>query len=116
MELHKIREELEKDFKSEVSKIDFCNYDPASREFMAPLSIGMMLMVLDEEKEEEDNPVEDEVMDAMKYAKKYKNTGRSEYKVLASDELRHASILSSIKGVDINKYAPEIDKVHEMIM
>lgn len=114
MELHDIKKELEKDFKSEVSKIDFCNYDPSSREFMAPLSIGMMLMVLDADKE--DNPVEDEVMDAMKYAKKYKNTGRSEYKVLASDELRHASILSSIKGVDINKYAPEIDKVHEMIM
>lgn len=114
MELHEIKKELEKDFKNEVSKIDFCNYNPASREFMSPLSIGMMIMVLDEA-EKTESPIEEEIDGAREYAHQFKKTGRAEYRSMASDELRHASILASLHNKDISEYDTEMEEVRQML-
>ncbi len=82
-------EELDKDFREALSKIDFKKYDPYSRTFMTPLFIGMLLTAM---KITEDD-VEDELEGAEKYFRMYEETGDSDFKGMASDELRHAGIL-----------------------
>ena len=84
-------EELKKDFKDTVSKINFQRYDPYSRDFMTPLFIGMlfvaMKMICD------DDDVEEELDGAKEYMKRYSETMDNSYKDMAVDELRHAGIL-----------------------
>ena len=82
-------EELEKDFLEALSKIDFKKYDPYSRTFMTPLFIGMLLTAM---KMAEDD-VEEELKGAESYYETFLETGDSDFKGMASDELRHAGIL-----------------------
>lgn len=94
---------LHEDFEKALSEIDFSKaYDPYSKAFMKPLFIGMLLTAI---KMTEDD-VEDELDGAGKYFQMYEETGDSEYKGMASDELRHAGILIKkhlAKNPDIEK-------------
>lgn len=110
----KIINELEKDFIAELSKIDFSNYKPDSPEFMYPLSIGMLCMLL--KKEEKEDSIDEEIADSYKYLELYRKTMDNAYHTLALDELRHAKVLVGLMKmhhpeVDVSKYEEKIAKL-----
>ena len=83
-------EELEKDFKAAVEKIDFESYDPYSKTFMKPLFIGQLYLAM---KSVYEDDIREELDGAAKYWNTYLETGDTTYKEMAADELRHAGIL-----------------------
>lgn len=127
-----IKNELMKDFKDSLSKIDFSYYNPKSDEFELALFIGLMLMVLDEVSEddgmglvkESNDEISDEIYGAKKYLQRYMDTKDETFKSMASDELKHASYLlkkaySKSLGNDernkLKKYESDIEQVNEQI-
>lgn len=94
---------LHEDFEKALSEIDFNKaYDPYSKAFMKPLFIGMLLTAI---KMTEDD-VEEELEGAESYYETFLETGDSDFKGMASDELRHAGILIKkhlAKNPDIEK-------------
>lgn len=81
---------LEQDFRRALEEIDFSRpYNPLGREFMRTLSAGLMWRCA--EKLEDD--VEEELGGAETYWRLYQDTGDTQYREMASDELRHAGIL-----------------------
>jgi hypothetical protein len=81
---------LHEDFEKALSEIDFSKaYDPYSKAFMKPLFIGMLLTAI---RMTEDD-VEEELEGAEGYYETYLETGDTEYRGMANDELRHAGIL-----------------------
>ena len=83
-------EVLKEDFKEALSHIDFDKgYDPYSRTFMKALFIGQLLMAC----EELEDDVEEELDGAKTYWEKFQETGDSQFRDMAHDELRHAGIL-----------------------
>jgi hypothetical protein len=114
MELHEVKDELLRDFKKELDKIDFCNYNPASREFMSPLSIGLLWKVLCDIDNHDD--IDEEIDGARKYVKLHKETGNPSYGVMANDELKHANMLIAIHKQehpekDYDYYSEEISEI-----
>lgn len=115
----KIISELEKDFVTELSKIDFSNYKPDSPDFMYPLSIGMLCMVLkkkNEEDEKEMSDIDEEISGSKKYLQLYKKTNDNAYHTLALDELRHAKVLVGLVKAhhptkDVSEYEDKIAKL-----
>ena len=83
--------ELKKDFKDELSEIDFKKYDPFSRRFMKASFIGQMWLLLKELHDDDD--VEEELEGAETYMEKWHSTGDAAFRDMAKDELRHAGIL-----------------------
>lgn len=91
-----IKEEVDNDFKSSLSKIDFTSYNPLSNEFVSALYIGLMSDLLNDEKEQiktDKDDIQEELFDAKKYLQKYIDTGDESYKIMAEDEIKHAGIL-----------------------
>lgn len=81
---------LEHDFREILGKIDFSKpYDPFGKTFMKALSVGLMWKCV---KCLEDD-VEEELSGAETYWRLYGDTGDTQYREMASDELRHAGIL-----------------------
>ena len=101
------REEVLKDFKESIDKIDFTEYNPNSPEFNKAVNIGLMWLLLGEiimnpfpEKEipsetvtNENDDISEEIFGAKKYLQKFMDTGDSVFKEMSSDELKHAGIL-----------------------
>lgn len=97
---------LEKDFTESLAGIDFsAPYDPYSREFMKPLFIGMLLTAI----KMNENDVEEELDGARKYIELFNETGDSQYRDMAHDELKHAGIL-------IKKHLAKADEKERMKM
>lgn len=89
--MKKAIKELKKDFKECLSQIDFEEYDPFGKCFMKAGSIGQMWYLLKELHADDD--VEEELDGAKTYMDKFLETGDSQYRDMAKDELRHAGIL-----------------------
>ena len=83
--------ELKKDFKEDLSEIDFKEYDPFSKKFMKASFIGQMWMLI--KMLHDDDDVEEELEGAEKYMEKWLSTGDTAFRDMAKDELRHAGIL-----------------------
>lgn len=89
-------DELLKDFKESLKKIDFNSYNPNSNEFKTALFLGLMWEVmseLDDEIENEPSEIDDEIQGAKKYLQKYLDTKDSQFHKMASDEIDHATFL-----------------------
>jgi hypothetical protein len=89
-------DELLKDFKESLKKIDFNSYNPNSNEFKTALFLGLMWEVmseLDDEIENEPSEIDDEIKGAKKYLQKYLDTKDSQFHKMASDEIDHATFL-----------------------
>ena len=85
-------EVLKEDFKEALSHIDFDKgYDPYSRTFMKALFIGQLLMAC----EELEDDVEEELDGAKTYWEKFQETGDSQFRDMAHDELRKTSAVSA---------------------
>lgn len=85
-------EELKKDFKAALSRIDFTKeYDPCSYAFQKALDLGQMWTLLC--RLDCDDDVVEEIDGAKKYLALYEVTKDVSYKEMAHDELRHAGIL-----------------------
>ena len=84
-------EELEKDYHTLVSRINFKDYDPLDPNFMKASVVGLMWLVGKELCCGGD--VEEELDGAEKYFRLYEESGDSAYKSMAADELRHADTL-----------------------
>lgn len=129
-----IKDELMKDFKESLAKIDFSFYNPKSNEFETTLFIGLMLMVLDEMWEDKgigvdssyksEDEISDEIYGAKKYLQRYMDTNDETFKSMASDELKHASYLikkayaKSLGNDERNKlkrYESDVEQVMEQI-
>ena len=83
-------EELEKDYHTLVSRINFKDYDPLDPNFMKASVVGLMWLVGNKLM---CNDVEEELDGAEKYFRLYEETGDAAYKTMATDELRHAETL-----------------------
>lgn len=83
--------ELRKDFKNEISDINFKEYDPFSKKFMKAGFIGQMWMLV--KMLHDDDEVESELDGAEDYMEKWLSTGDTAFRDMAKDELRHAGIL-----------------------
>ena len=83
--------ELKRDFKEVLSVIDFTEYDPFSKVFMKASFIGQMWLLL--KTLYEDDEVGEEIEGAEKYIKKFEESGDTQFRDMAKDELRHAGIL-----------------------
>ena len=129
-----IKNELMRDFKESLSKIDFLSYNPKSDEFETSLFVGLMLMILDELWDDDNveinvmkdsnDEISDEIYGAKKYLQKYIDTGDEMFKTMASEELKHGSYLlkkaySKSIGNDernkLKKYESDIEQVDEQI-
>ena len=130
-----VKDEVMKDFKDSVSKIDFTKYNPKSNEFETALFTGLMWMILNEAQEgdlkiesnhedETHDEVSDEIHGAKKYLQRYIDTKDENYKKMARDELDHASFLIKRAynrpiGMDernrLKKYESDIMQVNEQI-
>jgi RNA polymerase-binding transcription factor DksA len=89
-------DELLKDFKESLKKIDFNSYNPNSNEFKTALFLGLMWEVmseLDDEIENEPSEIDDEIKGAKKYLQKYLDTKDSQFHKMTSDEIDHATFL-----------------------
>lgn len=90
-------EEIRKDFKDLVSKIDTSRYSPYSKEFMAALFVGQMgvcmKMLMGDEEPGIMSDIEEEVEGMEKYIRDYESTQDMAYRQMAMDEHRHASTL-----------------------
>ena len=84
-------EELEKDFKTLVDRINFERYDPLDPNFMKAAVIALMWFAGRKILGEDD--ISDELEDAEKYMMMYMETSDAQYKDMAGDEARHAGIL-----------------------
>lgn len=130
------KDEVFKDFKESLSKIDFSKYNPKSSDFETALFTGLMWMLLDEcdeggvqvlsmeTSEEPSDGISEELHDAKKYLQKYLDTRDSSYKDMASDELKHAGILlrkaynktiGNEERSRLKKYETEITQVSQQI-
>lgn len=126
-----IRDEVLKDFKESVSKIDFAKYNPKSDEFETALFTGLMYMILDKTQddlatsyEESEDEISEEIHGAKKYLQRYMDTNEENYRKMASDELDHASFLlrkaynKPIGNEDrskLKKYESEIEQVRSYL-
>lgn len=100
-------DELKKDFKEALAKIDFKEYDPFSHAFLKAVNIGQLWLAvccLDC-----DDDVAEEIDGAKKYLAMYEDTKDSSYKDMARDELRHAGIL-------IKKHYAHADSAEKIIL
>lgn len=92
-------EEVKKDFIEALKAIDFNAYDSCSWAFKSALSKGQMWLLLHEmlETGSEYNGVlsdiDEELKGAEKYSELYHQTGKSFYRDMAGDELKHAGWL-----------------------
>ncbi len=130
------KDEVLKDFKESLSRIDFSRYNPKSSEFETALYTGLMWMLMDEcdeggvdvlsavVEEEPSDGISEELYDAKKYLQKYLDTRDASYKDMASDELKHAGILlrkaynrtiGNEERSRLKKYETEINQVSERI-
>ena len=130
------KDEVLKDFKESLSRIDFSRYNPKSSEFETALYTGLMWMLMDEcdeggvdvlsvaVEEEPSDGISEELHDARKYLQKYIDTRDASYKDMASDELKHAGILlrkaynrtiGNEERSRLKKYETEINQVSERI-
>lgn len=130
------KDEVLKDFKESLSRIDFSRYNPKSSEFETALYTGLMWMLMDEcdedgvdvlsvaVEEEPSDGISEELHDAKKYLQKYLDTRDGSYKDMASDELKHAGILlrkaynrtiGNEERSRLKKYETEINQVSERI-
>lgn len=130
------KDEVLKDFKESLSRIDFSRYNPKSSEFETALYTGLMWMLMEEcdeggvdvlsavVEEEPSDGISEELHDAKKYLQKYLDTRDASYKDMASDELKHAGILlrkaynrtiGNEERSRLKKYETEINQVSERI-
>lgn len=90
-------DELRKDFSELISKIDMSGYSPYSREFMTALFVGQMgvcmKILMDDGEQGILADIREEVDGMEKYIHDYETTGDPDYKQMAIDEHRHASML-----------------------
>lgn len=99
--LQKARDELKKDFVGALEHIDFDAYDSSSFEFRAAERKACMWACIDRMLCEEEGAapdgnagdIDEELKGAEKYADLYRLTGRSIYREMAGDELKHAGYL-----------------------
>lgn len=129
-----IKDEVYKDFKESMSKINFAKYNPTSPEFEIALFTGLMWMILNEssegneafekESEEPSDDIGEEIYGAKKYFQKYLDTRDENFKSLASDELRHAMFLikraynkpiGNEERSKLKNYESDIAQVNEQI-
>ena len=131
-----IKDEVFNDFKIALDKIDFTNYNPNSIEFVTAMNLGLMWNILNEMMECGETPeirtveyksaddIDEEINGAKKYLQKYSETGDSNYKEMAGDELKHATILikkaysklpSGDEKIKLKSYEDEIKKISEMM-
>ena len=103
--------ELRKDFKDILSNIDFNEYDPYSKKFMTAGFIGQMWFLVKSLIEDDD--VEEELDGARTYLEKYLETNDVQYRDMAKDELRHASILIKKHSEWADEKEQEILDEHE---
>lgn len=83
-------ETLKCDFEEALRQIDFSKpYDPFGKTFMKALFVGQMWRCA----KRLESDVEEELGGAETYWRLYQDTGDTQYKEMASDELRHAGIL-----------------------
>jgi len=129
-----IKDEVMKDFKESLSKIDFSKYNPKSDDFETALFTGLMWLILHESSEGEEivkssyeegeDEISEEIYGAKKYLQRYIDSKDDNYKDMASDELRHASFLikrayNKPIGVEernkLKKYESDIIQINEQI-
>lgn len=84
-------DELKKDFKEALSKINPKEYDPFSHDFLKAANIGQLWLVV--RCLDCDDDVAEEIEGAKRYLAMYEDTNDSSYKDMARDELRHAGTL-----------------------
>ena len=94
-----IRDEVVKDFKESLDKIDFSSYNPQSQEFETALFTGLMAMIMNSLEEpsfemvEGSDEIGDEIYGGKKYFQRYLDSKDEMFKKMAMDELDHASYL-----------------------
>ena len=127
------------DFLESVKKIELIAYNPDSREFERTLRIGLMWKLLcdadgtcvvskevpQSSDEMENDDISEEISGAKKYLQKYIDSGDSTFREMASDELRHASILikkanAKLPGADekkrLKEYESEIGEIQKQVV
>lgn len=99
--LEKARDELKKDFVGSLEHIDFDRYDSSSYEFRSAERKACMWACIDRMlcddgdawHDDATSDIDEELKGAEKYADMYRLTGRSIYREMAGDELKHAGYL-----------------------
>ncbi len=116
--LEKARDEVQKDFLSALSMVDFTGYDSCSFAFRSAKAKGEMWLVLNamiENGHDEHNAdkslsaIDEELSGAEKYAELYKLTGKSIYREMAGDELKHARLREETAAKAMDKFAARFD-------
>lgn len=124
-----IKDEVMKDFKESLSKIDFSSYNPKSPEFENALFVGLMSMLIDKmddsfEMSEGNDEIGDEIYGAKKYLQRYLDTNDEMFKKMAMDELDHASYLikkaynkpiGSEEKTKLKKYESDVEQVRNQM-
>ena len=124
-----IKDEVMKDFKESLSKIDFSSYNPKSPEFENALFVGLMSMLIDKmddsfEMSEGNDEIGDEIYGAKKYLQRYLDTNDEMFKKMSMDELDHASYLikkaynkpiGSEEKTKLKKYESDVEQVRNQM-
>ena len=129
-----IKNEVLKDFENSLSYIDFSSYNPKSSEFETALYTGLMWLILNNFNSEEatltvgyeegNDEISEEIYAAKKYLQKYIDTSDENFKVMATDELKHASYLikraynkpiGNEERTKLKKYESDVSQVTEQI-
>lgn len=123
-----IKDEVMKDFKESLEKVDFSSYNPMSQEFGTALFTGLMAMVMNELDDssmmEEGDEIWDEIHGAKKYFQRYLDMKDETFKKMANDELDHATYLikkafakpmDSEERTKLSKYESDIQQIRQQI-
>lgn len=125
-----IRDEVVKDFKESLDKIDFSSYNPQSQEFETALFTGLMAMIMNSlegpsfETDEGSDEIGDEIYGGKKYFQRYLDSKDEMFKKMAMDELDHASYLikkaynkpiGNEEKSKLKKYESDVEQVREQI-
>ena len=125
-----IRDEVVKDFKESLDKIDFSSYNPQSQEFETALFTGLMAMIMNSLEEpsfemvEGSDEIGDEIYGGKKYFQRYLDSKDEMFKKMAMDELDHASYLikkaynkpiGNEEKSKLKKYESDVEQVREQI-